>query len=290
METIDQQDHDMVDITFGVLNYNPGNHPLAESVLRKCLLSLHDNISANLKSEVYVIDQASEGHTQQHIVQEYCNKFGWRSILLEKNIGISRGINMLARIARGRYVCLVTSDTEFTKDLDISLMNTLCSNPHVWQVCPASDKSELEHQRVGYQPSGLVYTLAAHELTILMWPRTTFDKIGYFDERWKACFENMDFALRIFLAGGNIAVSHDVYCPHEHAMSIKSGARNHTYDDYITMSDGFNQDILHRMWDKKWEGLPWSMLYQPPIESVRSQLAKIFKHNIYLDYVQNVGY
>lgn len=280
----------MLDITFGVLNYNPDNHPKAKLALRRCLRSLYKNMNPCFSSEVYIIDQASERHTQQKLVQEHCNVFGWRSILLEKNVGISRGINMLARVARGQYICLVTSDTQFTKGLDESLINTLQANPNVWQVCPASNNSELEHQRVGYQNSGLAYTLAAQELTIQMWPKTVFETIGYFDERWKACFENMDFALRIFLAGGNVAVSHDAYCPHEHAMSIKSGARNQTYDNYIHMPDGFNQEILHEMWNKKWPGLNWSILYLPPLAGVRQTLINAFKHNIYLDYRQDVGY
>lgn len=281
----------MPDITFGILNFNPGNHPDAEAALRKCITSLHDNKTTRFSSEVYVIDQASKGHKQQAIVQEYCNQFGWRSILLDNNVGISRGINLLARIGRGKHICLITSDTEFTKDLDESLISTLQTNPNIWQVCPASNNSELEHQRIGYLSSGLAYTLAAQELTVQMWPRTTFDKIGYFDERWKACFENMDFALRIFLAGGNVAVSHDAYCPHALAMSVKSGARNHTYDNYIYMREGFNQSILHQMWNIKWAGIDWASLYQqPPNETIRQKLANIFKDNIYLDYVQNTGY
>ena len=281
----------MIDVTFGVLNYNPGNNIQAEVALRQCLESLHANINPQISSEVYVIDQASKIHAQQMIIRDYCNDFGWRSLLLEKNVGISRGINMLARIARSKYICLVTSDIVFTENLDISLIHALQSNSNLWQVCPACDNSELEHQRIGYQQEGLAYTLAAQELAVQMWPKETFDKIGYFDERWKACFENMDFALRIFLAGGNVAVTHDVHCLHEHAMTIKSGARNSTYDDYINMPNGFNQELLHRIWDMKWPGLPWSMLYRsPPDEETRQYLIRVFGNNIYLPYIQEVGY
>lgn len=280
-----------IDITFGVLNYNPENHQGAEAALYRCMNSLRENMHARFASEVYVIDQASTGNRQQEIIQDYCNGFGWRSIMLDRNVGISRGINMLARIARGEYVCLVTSDVEFTSELDISLIKTLKEHPNVWQVCPASDNSELPHQRQGYQDSGLAYTLAAQELTVQMWPRKTFDRIGYFDERWKACFENMDFALRIFMAGGNIAVSHDAFCPHQHAMTRKSGARDHTYDGYLYMPKGFDQERLHRMWDAKWPQMIWSKLYEPPPdEATRDYMSRIYSKNMYLDYVQNVGY
>jgi len=281
----------VIDVTFGILNYNPGNHPLAKQALHECVTSLRENMHAGFASEVYIIDQASEGNVQQAVVQDYCNSYGWRSIMLDRNVGISRGINLLARVSRAEYICLVTSDVQFTKELDLSLIKTLKTFPGVWQVCPASDNSELEHQRRGYRESGLAETLAAQELTVQMWPRTTFDRIGYFDERWKACFENMDFALRIFLAGGRVAVSHDAFCPHRHAMSVKSGARNRTYDGYLSMPNGFDQNRLHKMWDKKWPGVSWHSLYQtPPSVDMRSRMLEVFRHNIYLDYVQNVGY
>lgn len=280
----------MIDITYGILNYNPGNHPLAGQALHECATSLRENMHAGFASEVYVIDQASEDHKQQAVIQDYCNGFGWRSIMLDRNVGISRGINMLARISRADYICLVTSDIEFTKELDLSLMKTLRENPDVWQVCPASDNSELAHQRKGYQESGLAYTLAAQELTVQMWPRKVFDRIGYFDERWKACFENMDFALRIYMAGGKTAVSHDAFCPHKHSMTRKSGAREHTYDGYLYMPNGFDQDRLHRIWNEKWPGLPWSKLYEPPNETDRDYMNRVYSRNAYLDYIQNVGY
>lgn len=279
-----------VDITFGVLNYNPDNNADAEWALNSCLSSFAASKS-KYSHEVYVIDQGSTLHSQQKLVTTYANELGWRSILLEKNVGISRGINMLARIARGQYICLITSDVIFTPGLDAILIDSLKSNPNLWQVCPASDNSELAHQRSQYQKSGLAYTLAAQELTVQMWPRKVFETIGYFDERWKACFENMDFALRIFLAGGNVAVNHDAYCPHKHAMSVKSGARNKTYDGYIHMPNGFNQEILHGMWNAKWPGLSWSSLYAPPPNELeRTRLRGLYHKNIYLDYVQNVGY
>ena len=276
-----------MDITYGVLNFNPFSDRVATAAFQKAVQSLDNNRSSNFKSEVYLIDQGGQGA----LVESMARAYDFRAITLDTNVGISRGVNLLARIARGQYICLVTSDTEFTKNLDVSLIDTLQSHSNVWQVCPASDISELEHQRVGYQSSGLAYTLASQELTIQIWPKETFEKIGYFDERWMACHENMDFSLRIFLAGGNIAVSHDAFCPHAHAMTRKSGARNHTYDNYIYMKDGFNQEILQAMWDRKWPLIRWGSLYEkPPDDHIRQRMIDAYRHNIYLPYLQDVGY
>lgn len=279
-----------IDITFGVLNYNPNNHPDAQDALTKCLVSLYQNKNRDLSSEVYIIDQGSINDKQQYVINYAIQSFGWRSIFLDRNVGISRGINLLARIARGNHICLVTSDTEFSKGLDTTLINDLKQNPNVWQICPASDNASLDYQRQGYQSHDLAYRLAAQELTIQMWPRKTFETIGYFDERWKACFENMDYALRIFMAGGNIAVSHNAFCHHDLGMSMKTGARDKSYDGYINMPNGFNQDILHSMWNKKWSGVNWKSLYEEPKDEWRKSLLDNFQHNMHLGYVQDPGY
>jgi GT2 family glycosyltransferase len=287
-----------VDITIGVLNYNPSNNLDAQDKFCRCLDSLKQNLSKDLVHEIYIIDQASNEHKQRDVISQYINENGWRSIFLEKNVGISRAINLLARCGRGKYICLVTSDVLLEPNLDKDLMNELIDNPSIWQICPASDNASSEYQRVGYMNGGLAIAIA-QELTIQMWPREVFEKIGYFDERWKACYENLDFGLRIYLAGGLVAVSHNAFCHHELGMSIKTGARNNTYDDYIFMPNGFNQDILHAMWHKKWNNLesvlPWSGLYSSQIfdssfNGLREKTKQMYLNNLYLPYVQSVGY
>lgn len=278
----------MIDVTYGVLNYNPHNDQVAEKALMECVYSLHENRDPDLKTEVVLIDQGSERHVQRELLGAFGRSYNWQTLFLDKNVGISRGINLLARMARGKYVSLVTSDTIFPKGLDTSLIDTLENNKSIMQICPASDVSSIESQKRGFVNCGIVYQMA-QELTIQFWPRTTFDEIGYFDERWKACYENLDYALRIYLAGGVVAIDHNVSCLHKHNMTTKNRAIDRAYDGYLNMPNGLDHAQLRQLWEKKWPGFPWALLYEP-LESLSRDHSAVWDDNIHLPFLQDVGY
>lgn len=280
-----------VDVSYGILHYNPGEDKQARAAFSQALCSLAGN--ARLPHEVFVIDQGNSTDEVQYGM-DLCRALGFNFVGLDYNIGISRGINLLANMSRGRYVSLVTSDVQFTNNLDVALVNTLETNKDIWQICPASDQSDIIYQRRDFQASGIVRTFA-QELTIQFWPREVFRKIGYFDERWKACYENLDYAVRMFMAGGYAAISHDTFCPHDFHMSMRSGARDHAYEGYAGMKSGFDQSVLQQLWEAKWPFLRrFEDLYQPidtrDIDARRSVLAQQYPANLYLPYVQSVGY
>lgn len=286
-----------VDVTYGILHYNPKINKDAELAYVDAVTSFFENCNKSISKEVYLIDQSS----QPDLTKDLANKFGCNSILLSKNIGISRGINLIANIGRGQYVSLITSDILFGKKLDDILLSDLESNKHIYQICPVSDNASNEFQRsaCGNESGKIIENAITQELTVQYWPKEVFDKkIGFFDERWKACFENIDFGLRSYIHGGTIAVSQKAFCNHRLGMTIKSGARNSTYNDYIKMPNGFNQEILHAMWNKKWHGLEtllsWGQLYEPNFftnnAQLRNKLNYFFERNIYLPYVQRIDY
>ena len=284
----------MIDVTYGILNYNPGNDAVATAAYTAAVESLAANRSPHLTSEVYLIDQGG----QPDLTNQLACKHGFHAIALRSNVGISRGINLLANLARGQFVSLVTSDVTFTPGLDDVLISALRADPTIYQICPVSDNSSLEHQRYDRaREDGILVENLCQELTIQFWPRFVFEKIGYFDECWKACYENMDFALRAFLDGGRVIVHQGAFCHHEHGMCTKSGSRNHTYDGYIYMPNGFNQEILADMWARKWNGLDrfmtWQNLYETftkDMSMLRANMFYAYSYNVYLPYVQEPGY
>lgn len=118
----------------------------------------------------------------------------------------------------------------------------------------------------------------------MFWRRSVFDKIGYFDERWKACYENNDFSLRCFLDGGCTAISRDSFVWHHHKMTEKSKARDQVY---------INEDWQQRItaaWNHKWpEVNRFIDIYKPLCNKTISDYLLLydnFKNNIYLDYEQ----
>jgi len=280
-----------MDITYGILHYNPSGDHDAEKAYIEAVKSLYHNRSSCFKSEIYLIDQAS----QPHLTHELSRTYDFNCLMLGDNVGISRGINLLANIARGEYVSLVTSDVTFTLGLDTTLVSALRADPKIYQICPTSDNSSLDHQRApAAREDGILLENLCQELTIQFWPRFVFEKIGYFDERWKACYENLDFALRAFLEGGKVVIDQRAWCHHAHNMCVKSGARNHTYDGYINMPDGFNQEILTMMWNNKWPNIgKYINLYETFTKDMsQTRVAAFFEYsnNVYLPYVQEVGY
>lgn len=284
----------MIDISYGILNYNPNFDKAALKNYIDAVDSLAKNRSNIFKSEVYLIDQAS----QPELTHQLAHKYRFNAVALSANVGISRGINYLANVARGEYISLVTSDVTFTPGLDETLVSALRSDCEIYQICPTSDNSSLDHQRAdGPKLDGELIENITQELTIQFWPRTTFEKIGYFDERWKACYENMDYALRTFIDGGKTIIHTGAFCHHEHNSCTKNGSINHTYDGYLDIADGFSHEPLMRMWRTKWYGLDnfvsWNGLYKNIISDtseIRKALLDTYMHNVYLPYVQDVVY
>jgi GT2 family glycosyltransferase len=281
----------MIDVTYGILHYNPSHDHAATNAYMEAVKSLAANRSKDLKSEVYLIDQGSEPWLTEALAKEY----GFHSVLLRANVGISRGINLLATLARGEFVSLVTSDVTFTPGLDDTLVSTLRADPTIYQICPVSDVSSLDHQRaICAHPDGIMIENIVQELTIQFWPRKVFDKIGYFDERWKACYENIDFALRAFIEGGRIVTHQGAFCLHEHNMTTKSGAIHKAYDNYLDMPKGLNHDLLLQMWNDKWPDLQRYInhyeTFTKDMGPTRAAMFFAYSKNVYLPYVQEVNY
>lgn len=278
-----------MDVTYGVLNYNPNNDPIAKKHFLACVESLAHNRSDHFKSEVYLIDQGGP-EEQSELITYAAKTFGFQAITLRSNVGISRGINLLANIARGKYISLVTSDTIFPKYLDIRMIDILSRNSDIYQICPASYKAGISYQCYEANKNTLIKCLG-QELTIQFWPRSTFEKIGFFEEKFKAKYENLDYALRAYIHGGYVAIDHTSVCEHVHNMTSKNGSINHAYDGYIS-KEAIDRGILKSIWDSKWLGLDWNMLYNPSIltEQFRETLKISYSQNIHLPYIQNVGY
>lgn len=281
----------MIDVSYGILNFNPGNDTRATDALVVACETLAANRSKLFTSEVFLIDQNS----QPEIIESLARRLGFHAITLRSNVGISRGINLLANIARGEFVSLVTSDVTFTPGLDDTLVSALRADPKIYQICPVSDVSSLDHQRApAAREDGILVENIVQELTIQFWPRTVFDKIGYFDERWKACYENMDFALRAFLEGGRIVVHQGAFCHHEHNGTTKSGAIHHAYDGYLSMPNGLTHDLLMQMWRNKWPNLERYMnhydTFTKDMGQTRAAMFHAYSHNVYLPYIQEVAY
>ena len=85
----------------------------SEKQIKKCLESVHENISS--KDEVFVIDNNSVDKTVDQIKK--IKKSNLHLIKNDYNLGFSRGVNQGLKQARGEYIFLINPDTEFKKSI-----------------------------------------------------------------------------------------------------------------------------------------------------------------------------
>ncbi len=281
-----------MDISYGVLDYNPSSDPAAFQLLAQCLQSLAENRDPHFQSEVFVIEQGNLDPEYCQRVASLCRKYQFEFLSLGTNVGISRGINYIYQLARGNVVSLVTSDIIFFKETDRVLINELDQHSKLFQVTPCVSTSSLPYQTSDKATGAALTRCIANELTVQFWRTEAFEEIGFWDERWKACYENNDWTLRLFLAGFDTAISFNCFCHHNHSTTTKNGAIKHSYDGYLEMKDGLDHRVLRQMWNQKWRGLDWHFMYNPGRlnDEVRAEMAEQFKQNIWLDRIQDVAY
>lgn len=272
-------------ITYGVLHYNPLQNEKSRNDLVECLESLTYNRDPLISSEVYVIDQGNPAPELDFVI-DHSTRLGLKCISLKENLGIAGGINFIAKLGENsNYISLVTSDVIFPKGMDTTLIKELIDNPDIMQICPLSDKSELDYQKVEVNQDANPLLCLVQELTIQFWPRKAFDLIKGYYEPFRACYENIDAALRLFMCGKYTAISNRIKCIHKHGGCIKSGARNHTYDGHINMPNGFNQELVAQLFHSRWSGLNNIIdLYSPinpaRVDNIRKTMLELYGNNI----------
>lgn len=297
------------DITYLILNYNPDGEQNAKDILEKTIDSFYARKSEHLSCDVFLLDQGTTPDHRKWLMEKQ-EQYGFSGIYLKQNVGISGAINMLAKSSKSDVIGLITSDVIITSGMDEDLFEKV-QIAEVYQATPFTDKSDVEYQ--AWKPSEefgadhvdltvlrkrskslfnkfsnnkpLNYLRCVGvELNVMFWRRSIFDKIGYFDERWKACYENNDFSLRCFLYGGCTAISKDSFVWHYHKVTEKNKARDNIYD-----FDNWKEHLKNQ-WDKKWPNLHKHFnIYKPLKKKTIGDYPKLFnkfEHNIYLPYNQ----
>jgi GT2 family glycosyltransferase len=113
-----------------------------------------------------------------------------------------------------------------------------------------------------------------------LWHREIFSLIGCWDERWIACYENLDYSLRMFMDEMSAAITHKAVCHHEHGTTYHNGSLAYAY------GGSFDHAPLRRLWNEKWPGLDWNMMYDLSqyTDENRQRLWERYRNNIRLYY------
>jgi GT2 family glycosyltransferase len=303
------------DIAYLILNYNPDGEEKATDVLNVTIDNFYQRKSKHLRCDVFLLDQGSTFDHRSWLIEKQ-NRFGFSTILLNRNIGISRAINLFVRTCKSPVIGLITSDVVITTGMDEDLYEK-AQILEVYQATPFTDKSDIDYQTwLPSEPYGSDHVdlgqLRAEktslleplfngksknyircigvELNVMFWRRSVFEKIGYFDEQWKASYENNDFSLRCFLAGGCTGISMDSFVWHYHKVTEKNQSKDRSHEGYL---DNWPEET-RKIWDRKWPQMDsYINIYKPLKNKSIADYPKFyetFKHNISLPFEQAIDY
>ena len=209
------------DLSVIVLTYN------VRALTRACVRSLFaDSSFSRFNIEVIVADNASTDDTVPTLRAEF-PQIRW--VLNEQNLGFARGNNAGLRVARGRYLFLLNSDTEVCDGALAALIEFMDAHPEagacgpmllnqdgslqpsgralpsVWSVFVSMTKLYRLWQKDLYAQRGRDYTQVTRVGEVsgaaLLVRKTVYDQIGGFDPNLFIYYEDVDWCKRIGDAG-----------------------------------------------------------------------------------------
>jgi GT2 family glycosyltransferase len=194
----------------------------------QCLESVYAHTEAPF--EVVVVDNASSDSTVSDL--RALGKDNLTVIANPNNDGFGRGCNIGADAAKGEFILFLNNDTLVCAGWLKRMLRAFEVHPALGMVGPitnvASNTQRLDHQQddslAAYaQVAGRLATGHAGELCreerligfCLLLPRTVWDEVGGFDERYGiGHYEDDDLSAKIAKAGFALAVTTDVYIYH----------------------------------------------------------------------------
>ncbi|OPA76072.1 glycosyl transferase family 2 [Paenibacillus selenitireducens] len=216
-----------MDLSIIILNYN------TRQLTLDCLQSVYSSIT-KFSYEVIIIDNHSKDDSVQHFQQQYPMA---TLIANEDNVGFSRANNQGIRIAQGRYILLLNSDTIVEPDtLDI-MIRFMDEQPNVGAsgckvVLPdgSLDKAcrrgfptpsasfyyafgfsklfpnnpRFNQYQLGYLSSDESYPIDCLVGAFMLVRREAIDQVGMLDEEFFMYGEDIDWCYRIKEAGWQI--------------------------------------------------------------------------------------
>ncbi len=93
-----------MELSIAIVNYN------TKIITNNCIKSILKN-SKGLNYEIIIIDNASVDGSYDFLVKKYKNYKNIRIIKSKKNLGFAKANNKAAKIAKGRYLLFLNSDT-----------------------------------------------------------------------------------------------------------------------------------------------------------------------------------
>ena len=202
-------------VSIVIVNFN------GREFLRQCLLTLLDTDYPNY--EVVVVDNASTDGSFAEIELSFSSDSRIKLVRNSENVGHSEGCNIGARIAKGRYIVFLDSDTEFQTENWLWELVKVMENDGTIGLAQAKlvlseDKSRLDYVCVAVDALGTwaanygskeemlkeTFEILAASSGCCIIRREVFNQVGGFDADYFIYDDDTDLSLRARLLGYRI--------------------------------------------------------------------------------------
>jgi len=113
----------LIDLSIIIVNFN------TKFFLGECLKSITNSVKDNYEIEIIVIDNASSDGSIEELTSLKTKLKNLKIILNEKNLGFAAANNAGIKNSKGRYILLLNSDTELSKDSLIKMIEFMDGHP-----------------------------------------------------------------------------------------------------------------------------------------------------------------
>lgn len=250
MSNIKSQISNNKDLSVIIVNFN------TKQLLDNCLASVFKAVAPARGLEVIAVDNGSSDGSQEMVAKKYSQV---KLVLNKKNLGFARANNEGRKVAKGKYLLFLNSDTVVGRYSFVKPLKFLKNHPKVGattiKLITADGTVDLDNHRglptpwasfchffglssffphsiifnsyhLGQKKMNRIHSIPIAAGSFLMMSAKLFDQIGRWDEAYYFYGEDIDICYRIGLAGFKI-----IYYPKVSALHLKgasSGLRKET--------------------------------------------------------------
>lgn len=208
-----------------------------ENTTKPCVSSLLST-QAGANYELIIVDNASDDGTQGYLEKIAKGDPKIRLALNSSNLGFSGGNNVGLKLARGKHIILLNSDTLVTNNWIKKLIAPMNEDPAVGMVGPMTNSAgneqclnfpgitasnfEIFAQRYCSLKAGSLFQTEKLGFFCVAIRKRLIDEIGYLDEDYTVgMFEDDDYCARARKANYTLVIREDCFIFHQGSYSFK---------------------------------------------------------------------
>ena len=247
-----------VDLSIIIVNYNV-------KVFLQNLLDSINKASANLQTEIIIVDNASDDGSVEFLREKYPSV---KLIINKTNLGFGKANNLALREAKGKFILLLNPDTIVAEDTFIKIIEFFNQTPEaglagckilnpdgtlqlpcrrsfpgpwtsftkVTGLSTLFPKSKIfARYNLTYLDENESYEVDAISGSFMMMKKEVYDKVGGFDEQFFMYGEDLDLCYRIQKAGYKVYYVHSTQIIHYKGESTKRSSMDETKVFYNAM-------------------------------------------------------